>query len=142
MPDTKRHLTLFLTLMGAAPFYLALGAALMGFEPDLARRAFLVYGAVIASFMAGTIWGFGQSAKTPPLGLIVASNIAALLACLSLLLEVTVWSLVLQLLVFLSLLVSDGMLSRAGQIQGWYWKLRISVTCLVALAILLAILIL
>lgn len=134
MPHKK--LTIALTLSGALPFYLALAAMMADMHPDFAIRAFLTYGAVIASFMAGAVWGVGQAANGPRMGLLVVSNLAALAIWASLLLAPDSLTLAVQILTFIAILAADGTLARTGDIKPWYWTLRQAITALVGLAYL------
>lgn len=138
MASRSSGITIGLTLLGALPFYLlvflphVLVAALVANPQD----AFRGYGAVIASFMAGTVWGGSQRDEQAPALLIFLSNVMALAAWGSLLLPLAAihgW-LALQLVVFVSLLGVDGMMWRAEAISEWYFRLRVVVTTLVAIS--------
>lgn len=134
MTRTKR-LTLILTFSGALPFYLLLIPKLPFFDEQARLVAFLAYGAVIASFMAGSLWGAGQGAKTTSVALLLVSNVVALSVWASLLLPGTLAALILQLCLFIVLAAAE----RWAQAPAWYVTMRDRITGLVALAYLLQI---
>ncbi|WP_137130447.1 DUF3429 domain-containing protein [Rhizobium sp. FY34] len=139
MQDARR-LTLALTYAGALPFFLLLPPRLTILEGFDALHAFLAYGAVIASFMAGSLWGLVQARDTPPLSAIAISNLLALTAWGTLLLEPDRLALILQVLVFLAALFSDQRLAKASLEKPWYWQLRTRITAIVCIAYLAKIL--
>ncbi|WP_377296458.1 DUF3429 domain-containing protein [Rhizobium sp. SGZ-381] len=135
--QNPQRLTALLTYCGALPFYLAQLPVL-----DEATRlsAFLSYGAVIASFMAGTLWGLVQAREKPPLSAIAISNGFALAAWASLLMPAGRLALAVQAISFIGLLATDrSLLSRALE-KSWYFALRLRVTLLVLAAYGLALL--
>lgn len=134
MTPPFRPLTQALTYAGALPFFLLLPPTFTVFEPVDALHGFLTYGAVIASFMAGTLWGIVQGRDTPAIGLLVASNVLALAAWGSLLIEPGRLALIVQLIAFAALLVADQRLAAANLEKPWYWRLRTRVTVLVCIA--------
>jgi hypothetical protein len=136
------HISIALTALGALPFYGLLflsedWIALLHVSPQDAYRS---YGAVIASFMAGTVWGVSQQAKAPPPGPILISNILALAGWASLLITAmpaSLW-LGLQVAVFWALIAVDWTLWLGGLQEAWYIRLRALVTAAVTLAYLVA----
>jgi hypothetical protein len=133
MQDARR-LTLALTYAGALPFFLLLPPRLPMLEAIDALGMFLAYGAVIASFMAGSLWGLVQAREAPPLAQIIGSNILALAAWGSMLIEPGRAALIIQLVVFLNLLAADRQLVKTGLEKAWYWRLRMRVTAMVCAA--------
>ncbi|WP_337266056.1 DUF3429 domain-containing protein [Oryzifoliimicrobium ureilyticus] len=136
-PATK-SVSAILTIAGAAPFILLLSPHLPLADAVLPdhETAFLTYGAIIAAFMAGALWGLSQTASNVPIAQLVVSNILALVAWASLLLPRSYLhaSLAIQLASFLGLLAADLNLRKAGLEASWYIKLRLSVTAIVAAA--------
>ncbi|MDQ0457834.1 DUF3429 domain-containing protein [Rhizobium paknamense] len=132
-----RKLTQGLTFAGALPFYLALLPVL---DHDVRLKAFLTYGAIIAAFMAGTLWGLVQQISSDALKqrLLLVSNGVALAIWGSLLIESTGLALALQLLGFLVLLAEERGLARQGSEPQWYWIMRRRITALVSAAYVLA----
>lgn len=138
MQDARR-LTLALTYAGALPFFMLLPPRLPVLDTVDALGMFLAYGAVISSFMAGSLWGLVQARDVPPLAQIVGSNILALAAWGSLLIEPGRLALILQFLVFLAALFSDQRLAKANLEKAWYWRLRTRITAIVCIAYLMKI---
>lgn len=136
MTLSSRPLTQALTYAGALPFFLLLPPTLAILEPFDALRGFLAYGAVIASFMAGTLWGIVQGRETAAIGQLIASNVLALAAWASLLIEPGRVALTVQLVIFAALLAADRKLASANLEKPWYWTLRTRVTALVCIAYL------
>lgn len=134
MTPSFRSLSQALTYAGALPFFLLLPPTLTLLEPLDALKSFLAYGAVIASFMAGTLWGIVQGRETPAIGQLLASNVLALAAWASLLIEPGRVALIIQLIVFVALLAADRRLASASLEKPWYWTLRTRVTALVCIA--------
>ncbi|MFD1745768.1 DUF3429 domain-containing protein [Rhizobium helianthi] len=132
-----RYLTQILTFSGALPFYLLLIPGLPLFDDPLRLQAFLAYGAVIASFMAGTVWGMVQREIRPSIAVIIASNVVALGIWGSLLLPNALAALILQLFAFSLLLGVDRLVFNRGGEQDWYFSMRIRITALVVLAYLI-----
>lgn len=127
-----KTLTQILTFSGALPFYLLL---IPGFaSPEFRLQAYLAYGAVIAAFMAGTLWGLVQRERDPPLAPIVASNVLALASWASLLIPSALAATGLQLLVFILLLEVDRRIGAEGREMPWYFTMRIRITAIVVLS--------
>jgi hypothetical protein len=132
MVSPQRH-TVVLTGAGALPFYLL---QLPLIDEGMRLFAFIAYGAVIASFMAGTLWGLVQSAQRSPAAMpvLVISNVLALIAWATMLMPAGLWALGLQALSFLGLLAADRFLASGALEKPWYFTLRLSVTLLVLFA--------
>jgi hypothetical protein len=129
---SPRTISTLLTYCGALPFWLLAFApsTVLGFET---APAFLAYGAVIASFMAGALWGSAQSGRGD-LVVIIASNVLALAVFATLVASPLPIALFVQLLLFALLLIADHRIHAGVTERHWYWKLRVRVTVLVALA--------
>ena len=143
MTSRSTAISIALTALGALPFYLILiapseVARIIMVDPHSAYRS---YGAVIGSFMAGTLWGFSQPASRTPIVAVVLSNILALAVWSSLLIPLEAFRgwLWLQLIVFWALLAIDWSLWRSGLERDWYLRLRVLVTTAVSIAYLCAI---
>ena len=118
-----------LAAAGVIPFAALAIAVALGIETDWARSAFCLYGAVIAAFMAGTIWTQAQVHHVRTMQFLVLSNIAALAAFGSLLIPGRVGvTLVIQMIAFALLLWCDHVLYRQGHQPGWYFVLRRNIT--------------
>jgi hypothetical protein len=132
MTTTPRLISTLLTYSGALPFWLLALApsTVLGFDTT---SAFLSYGAVIASFMAGALWGSAQSGRGD-LVVIIASNVLALVAFATLVAGLLPIALLVQLLLFALLLIADHRMHAGDTARRWYWTLRVRVTVLVALA--------
>jgi hypothetical protein len=132
MITSPRTISTLLTYSGALPFWLLAFAqsTVLGFET---ASAFLSYGAVIASFMAGALWGSVQSGKGD-LVVIIASNVLALIAFATLVASPLLTALFVQLLLFSLLLTADHRIHAGDAARHWYWTLRVRITVLVALA--------
>jgi hypothetical protein len=94
---------------------------------------FLSYGAIISSFMAGTMWGTETRGRGDVL-VIVTSNVFALVAFATLVLGLSVTALLMQMVLFGFLLLADYRTLARRDDQRWYWKLRLQVTVVVAVA--------
>ncbi|WP_185969912.1 DUF3429 domain-containing protein [Rhizobium straminoryzae] len=130
----SRPLTRSLTYAGALPFLILMVPGLPFFDAAARLSAFLAYGAVIAGFMAGTLWGLVQRDDEVPVAPLIASNVLALAAWASLLLSPGEIALAVQFCAFLGLLAVDRHLAGQGLEQSWYWQLRLRITGIVCLA--------
>lgn len=130
----SRPLTKVLTYAGALPFLLLLLPGLPVLDQATRLSAFLAYGAVIAGFMAGALWGLVQREEEPPVVPVIVSNILALAAWISLLIMPGQVALAMQFCAFLGLLAVDRQLAGRGLEQDWYWQLRLRITGIVCLA--------
>lgn len=130
-------------LMGQA-FLSASGlqsAALFGLY---APYVFIAYSAVILSFLSGTLWAYARPLEGGlSSGAILFSNLVALSAWLSLLLIyiapiMTLFALCLLMAGYLGLLLIERLLGVPQNAD--YWRMRIQLTAVVALAHMLVIL--
>lgn len=132
MNTTPRNVATALAYMGALPFWLLMLAPETVLGVNTAS-VFLSYGAIISSFMAGTLWGAETKGRRDFL-VIVTSNVFSLVAFASLMLGLSVTALLVQMVLFGCLLVADFRILTGRDEQRWYWKLRLRVTLIVAVA--------
>ena len=132
MNTTPRNVATALTYMGALPFWLLMLAPETVAGVNTAS-VFLSYGAIISSFMAGTLWGTEIRGRGDLL-IIVSSNVFALVAFATLLFGLSVTALLMQMVLFGFLLLADYRTLARRDDQRWYWKLRLQVTVVVAVA--------
>lgn len=132
MNTTPRNVATALTYMGALPFWLLMLAPETVAGVNTAS-VFLSYGAIISSFMAGTLWGTETRGRGDVL-VIVTSNVFALVAFATLVLGLSVTALLMQMVLFGFLLLADYRTLARRDDQRWYWKLRMQVTVVVAVA--------
>ena len=132
MNTTRRNVATVLTYMGALPFWLLMLAPETVLGVNTAS-IFLSYGAIISSFMAGTLWGTETRGRGDLL-VIVTSNVFALIAFATLVLGLSVTALFVQMVLFGLLLMADYRTLAGRDDQRWYWKLRLRVTVIVAFA--------
>lgn len=132
MNGLSRTVSTALALAGILPFwFLALvPVTIAGLNPT---SVFVTYGAIISSFLAGTLWSRAQTAKAD-IALLVASNILALVSFATAVFPLSPAALVTQLLVFGLLLAADYRIYAGDPERRWYWKLRLAVTLLVSFA--------
>jgi len=130
----SRRLTLALTYAGALPFLFLLPVKLPFLQGGDTLAMFIAYGAIISSFMAGSLWGLLQARETPPFVQIIGSNVLALISWLSLLIEPGRAALLIQLATFISLLTVERTLAATGLEKDWYWQLRTRITMVVSIA--------
>jgi hypothetical protein len=128
----SRNVSIMLAYAGALPFWFLMLApeTVAGIDTG---SAFVAYGAIISSFMAGTLWGRAQTEKGY-LFLIGVSNVLALIAFVTVVAGLSLATLIVQLTVFgLLLLVDFKSLGRREE-HLWYSMLRLRVTLIVAVA--------
>lgn len=132
MGKGHRVLAIVLTYLGTLPFWLLIVVSFIAPQFE-AQRAFLAYGAIIASFMAGTLW---RSALNGRAGVFVTlfSNVLALVAFATLLIGSITIVLLAQMILFGLLLVVDASTIVEDDDLRWYLKLRGSVTLVVLFA--------
>lgn len=135
MNSTKTKLMQILGYGGLVPFLLTALAELMALElpvPVEPMTLLLTYGAIILSFLAGTLWGraMHRADSEPTNLLLILSNAFALLAWLTLLLNTVFWSLLLQMLGFALLLAFERGLARGTLMtsQSSYYPMRLILT--------------
>jgi hypothetical protein len=132
MNTTPRNVATALTYMGALLFWLLMLAPETVAGVNTAS-VFLSYGAIISSFMAGTMWGTETRGRGDVL-VIVTSNVFALVPFATLVLGLSVTALLMQMVLFGFLLLADYRTLARRDDQRWYWKLRLKVTLVVAVA--------
>lgn len=131
----------FLAGLGAVPF-LAMAAAHV-VTPAVAAAhlggdaAFIGYGAVILSFMGGVRWGAALAPSAQPLAAqtMIVSVAPSLAGWLALLID-RPWSLLLLLAGFAAQGVWDVAGARNGALPGWFGKLRMVISAIVAASII------
>lgn len=142
VPMPSKPTAKLLTYAGTLPLLgAAFGQTLGILSPEHAFFVASTYSVVIASFLAGIHWACALFYPGRcPRNLFITSNVVALLAWLSVLLNHPVWSLILPILCFLYLLVLDLKLREAGLLPGWFYRLRLNATgvVVISLSILIA----
>lgn len=126
-----------LTLLGGVPFVAAILARFLGLHFFDIDAALLTYSAIIISFLCGMHWGLCLSTATnDKVNLLVSSNMMALLAWASLLLDMIVLQYCIQIVCFLSLFIIDYWLYKGNSISSWFYQLRKVITFIVTLSLL------
>ena len=136
--NTKHHsMAGALTYAGTLLLVTTSGGLMLGLiSPAGAVHIATIYSAIIISFIAGIHWAcFLFFSERCPRNLLLASNIVALLAWLSLLADETPWQILLQILCFLYLLALDFMLKKAAILPTWFYRLRCHATLIVVLSL-------
>lgn len=144
MISAKTRLMNLLGYAGLLPFLLATLAELMSVTLPVSVQPLtllITYGAIILSFLAGVLWGRGmhRADSEATNGLVILSNVFALLAWLTLLLNSPFWSLLLQMGGFAVLLAFERKLARGTIMttQSGYYPMRIILTASVIVCQLL-----
>ncbi|MFP4208256.1 MAG: DUF3429 domain-containing protein [Wenzhouxiangella sp.] len=122
-----------LTWSGVIPFA-ALALVSMVATPPWVELLLVGYGALILSFLAGTLWTRHLLGERTRPRLLVASNVLVLLAWPALLMPTSWASLWLAALFAVHLLLDEPW--RGYGMPGWYRRLRLAVSC-TAIALLL-----
>lgn len=129
MNGKQRAVVDVLTCLGTLPFWLLLLASI--FAPQLeAKRSFISYGAIIGSFMSGTLWGNTFNGRNGIL-IILSSNVLALTAFATVIVGSITVSLLTQMISFGLLLAFDARIIAKHEGLRWYLKLRVRVTLVV-----------
>ena len=135
MESAKTKLMQFLGYLGLIPFLISALAELMSLTlplPVSAMTLLLTYGAIILSFMSGTLWGraIHRADSEPTNVLLLLSNAFALLAWSTLLLNSVFWSLLLQMVGFALVLAFERQLARGTLMttQSGYYPMRLILT--------------
>ena len=131
----KQILAQILTYSGTLPFLScaicsAVGIDILGLNLE---RILILYGAVIASFIAGIHWGvylFKESAQN----LFIHSNIVALLAWFAAIPMIPGIGGILMIC-FFYLIFIDKQLTTENVLEAWYLRMRIIATIIVLLAL-------
>ena len=128
----SRNLSIALTYAGAIPFwaFVLVPGTVAGVST---AYLFATYGAIIASFMAGTLWGQLRGAASD-LAVLAASNLIALMSFATLMLSQPVLSIAVQMPLFWLLLAADYRICSSDDKRLWYLRLRFRVTLVVSLA--------
>lgn len=141
MPFAESRLLNILPLLGVLPFVFGSAWVLypwlmpFGLQPvDFLSG----YGLVILGFMAGVHWGQHISGARSSLSLPLASNALALAAWFGWLLLLPQWYFLLLATLFALLLAVDSGLRGSGAISAAYWRTRVQVTIIVAIALIIA----
>lgn len=137
---TPQSTVSFLTYAGSIPFlfgavFLKIGVAGQNLSFDI-QNLLSVYGLVIGSFMAGTLWG--QQVNTHNVWqnyLFICSNVIALALWMAFLFFSFTNLMIVYAFAFVVLLLVDYQFRRSGISNGVYFKLRFRVTLIVVLAI-------
>jgi len=135
---TPRNILLaqILTYSGTLPLVFCAGAAACGIQGINPGWLALTYGAIIISFLSGIHWAvYMFFSDRCPCNLLLTSNITALLALLTLLLEKGRIAYILQSLCFLYLLTLDLKLYNAAILPHWFYSLRRNATAIVILSL-------
>jgi hypothetical protein len=126
----------WLTYAGTLPM---LAGVLLAYLPIAAidgNQIARTYSAIIIAFLCGLHWAnyFFFSDKCPG-NLLIASNVAALLAWASLLMAHTEIAIIMQILCFAYLLLLDKRLQDAGVLPEWFYDLRRNATVIVVFSL-------
>ncbi|MCP1338231.1 DUF3429 domain-containing protein [Idiomarina sp. M1R2S28] len=144
MNKGKNWLIYTLGFLGLIPFLASSLAALMhtGTWWGISPLEFLItYGAVILSFLGGTLWGRAlhraESEKTT--GLLLLSNAFALAAWFTILINAAAWSLGMQMVGFALVLYFEQKLARSSAMTSYmgYYRIRVLLTTIVIVCQLL-----
>lgn len=136
MKQRDMKLAKWLTYAGTLP---VLAGVLLAYMPMAAidgSQMAKTYSAIIIAFLCGMHWAdyFFFSDKCPD-NLLLASNLAALLAWASLLIMHAEIAIVVQISCFLSLLMLDRRLQHAGILPEWFYHLRRNATVIVVFSL-------
>ncbi len=107
---------------GLIPFAVMPIAVFIG-HPDWLHTLLAAYGALILSFLAGTLWTRHLLITTPKIWMLVASNVLVLAAWPALLLPLHIAAFVLATLFAAHLLLDEPW--QAHGLPGWYRRLRL-----------------
>ncbi|RUO69552.1 DUF3429 domain-containing protein [Idiomarina ramblicola] len=144
MNKGKNGLIYTLGFLGLVPFLASSLLALMHtgtFWGVLPLEFLITYGAIILSFLGGILWGRAlhraESEKTT--GLLLLSNVFALMAWFTLLINAPAWSLGLQMFGFVLVLFFEQKLARSSAMTSYmgYYRIRVLLTAAVIVCQLL-----
>jgi hypothetical protein len=141
MNPKQQMLANALTYAGTVPFVLAGSKFLQVFFPFIdTTHIVMTYSAIIVSFLCGIHWAcYLFFAQCCPRNLLLTSNIVALLAWLSVLAHNPLWSIFLQILCFLYLLLLDFKLREADILPVWFYRLRRNATMIVVTSLIITV---
>ena len=135
MESAKTKLMELLGYAGLVPFLISALAELMALNlpiPVSPMTLLLTYGAIILSFMSGTLWGraIHRADSEATNSLLSLSNLFALLAWLTLSLDSVFWALLVQMVGFALVLVFERTLARGTLMttQSGYYPMRLILT--------------
>ena len=136
LPNTCSKLQFYLPLAGALPFVAAATLSVLGVSAlpwgGSVISVLMIYGLIIASFMAGVHWGQQLNLPNPIRTLLaVVSNIVALLLWGVFLSGNTPLMIIALAFTFVVLLLIDTWLSAEGVIHKHYLNIRAVVTTIV-----------
>jgi hypothetical protein len=136
MQPGNRVLAHILTYLGTLPLVLSAAMSMVGHHEFNYDQMALTYGAVIVSFLSGIHWAtYLFYSERCPRNLLLTSNMAALLAWLSLLIASYRVMLFLQMLCFLYLLTLDLKLLTNDVFPQWFYALRRNATAIVVISL-------
>lgn len=132
MKQADVKLAKWLTYAGTLPVLAGVLLAYMPIADIDGNQIAKTYSAIIIAFLCGLHWAnyFFFSDKCPS-NLLIASNVVALLAWVSLLMAHTKIAICLQIACFVYLLVLDKRLQHAGVLPEWFYHLRRNATIIV-----------
>ena len=138
----QKQLATTLIIVGAFPFVI-LTAFIAGVASPVALPAapallLHIYGALIASFVAGLHWGIHFCKRTNDSVYLYCSFIVLMLWC-SMLAAGSIAGLAVILLGFILLWIGEYRLSVQRVTTAWFWKLRCAVTAVVVVCLALSI---
>ncbi|MGX5913480.1 DUF3429 domain-containing protein [Aliidiomarina sp. Khilg15.8] len=129
MQEATQQSAIRLAWGGVAPFIISAALGVIGLWQDIALQAFLVYSAVILSFLGGIHWGLAMGERlSQPQGRLVICMIPPLLAWCSVAFFTPLIALVVLALFYLLWLKYD--LNSVD--DDWYQKMRRPITFVVA----------
>lgn len=135
MESAKTKLMQLLGYAGLVPFLVTALAELMGLSlslPVSPMTLLVTYGAVVLSFLSGTLWGrsIHRADSEATNSLLLLSTAFAVMAWLTLLLSSVFWSLLLQMVGFALLLTFERVLARGTLMttQSGYYPMRLILT--------------
>lgn len=142
--NTKSLYTV-LAFAGVVPFLACALLPLVGIDalPRIGRLDEVAnsYGLAIICFLSGIHWAQHLDGRVAmPLNLMVSSNAIFLFAWFAFIMTATKWSLALQILALVAILLVDRSLKRAGVIDEDYFRVRLIATALASAALALIIL--
>lgn len=134
----QRFLMHGLTYAGALPFVVFNIMLLLHFDfvlsTEFIYKAFLTYGAIIMSFLAGMHWGIAITMSQPmSVYLLLSSNVVAILAWICLILNIHFLTLILLGILYLYQLVIDCKLAKDHLLTKGFLLTRIVITIIVCI---------
>lgn len=129
-----------LAFAGVVPFLACALLPLIGIDtlPRIGRLDEVVnsYGLAIICFLSGIHWAQHLHGKVAmPFNLMLSSNVIFLFAWFAFILAATNWSLALQIIALVAILLVDWRLTRAGIIDAEYFRVRLIATALASVSL-------